>query len=170
MQQTLNPVFFVLPLSKSNCKQQLLEIVLNLQSNFRRIIVSSCLQDVSSLKGLARDLCVQMAMGRPPYADLHPMRALFLIPAEDAPRLDGPFSQEFKSFVAQCLQKVHFPFLPSAHRHDNAPLQQLSLTLTNRCKALHCWEWEACAMALLCDFCVPKELIGMKGLWAPSPN
>lgn len=34
------------------------------------------------------------------------MRALFLIPAEDAPRLEGPFSPEFKSFISDCLQKV----------------------------------------------------------------
>ena len=49
---------------------------------------------------------VQMATGAPPYADLHPMRVLFLIPKSPAPELEGPFSPEFKDFVGVCLQKV----------------------------------------------------------------
>lgn len=49
----------------------------------------------------------EMATGKPPYYKLHAMRALFLIPTKDPPRLDdaGDWSDNFCSFVSACLQK-----------------------------------------------------------------
>lgn len=43
--------------------------------------------------------------GVPPYAKIHPMRVLFIIPQNEPPRLDATFSEEFRDFVAKCLVK-----------------------------------------------------------------
>ena len=57
-------------------------------------------------KCLMRRSVAQMATGAPPHADLHPMRVLFLIPKNPAPKLEGPFSAAFRDFVGACLQKA----------------------------------------------------------------
>ena len=49
---------------------------------------------------------IEMAEGQPPLCDMHPMRALFLIPRNPAPKLKSKkWSKKFHSFVEQCLVK-----------------------------------------------------------------
>ncbi|EDQ85771.1 uncharacterized protein MONBRDRAFT_11609 [Monosiga brevicollis MX1] len=50
---------------------------------------------------------IEMAEGKPPHAHVHPMRAIFMIPTHDAPRLRRPsnWSDQFNDFLAHCLQK-----------------------------------------------------------------
>lgn len=49
---------------------------------------------------------IEMAEGQPPLCDMHPMRALFLIPRNPPPRLKSKkWSKKFHSFVDQCLIK-----------------------------------------------------------------
>ncbi|KAI1737286.1 kinase-like domain-containing protein [Xylaria scruposa] len=48
---------------------------------------------------------LELANGEPPYADIHPMKVLFLIPKNPPPRLDGNFTKAFKEFIEVCLQR-----------------------------------------------------------------
>ncbi|KAK4525139.1 hypothetical protein GAYE_SCF08G3045 [Galdieria yellowstonensis] len=77
---------------------------------------------------------LEMVYGKPPWADTHPMKALFLITRTDPPRLSGEYSEEFKDFICQCLQKdpekrkcaealLQHPFITK--RRDTNILKQL---------------------------------------------
>lgn len=50
---------------------------------------------------------IEMAEGRPPYSDIHPMRAIFMIPTKPPPTFKKPeeWSSEFNDFIRSCLIK-----------------------------------------------------------------
>jgi serine/threonine protein kinase len=50
---------------------------------------------------------IEMAEGKPPHAEIHPMRAIFVIPSRDAPTFQNPskWSTEMVDFLARCLVK-----------------------------------------------------------------
>lgn len=99
--------------------------------------VISCEDNPNATYGSSSDLwslgitAIEMAERKPPLSELHPMRALFLIPRNDPPRLKDKkkWSPAFQDFVAHCLTK-DFRSRPDAtklltHRfiHDNADLK-----------------------------------------------
>ncbi|XP_053285290.1 mitogen-activated protein kinase kinase kinase kinase 4 isoform X3 [Pleuronectes platessa] len=63
---------------------------------------------------------LEMAEGAPPLCDMHPMRALFLIPRNPPPKLKSKkWSKRFLSFVDNCLVKnhLHRPATDALLRH-----------------------------------------------------
>lgn len=67
---------------------------------------------------------IEMAQGAPPYHNIHPMRAIFMIPSKPPPTLEetAKYSKEFNDFISKCLVKnpdqrpgaeelLHHPFI-----------------------------------------------------------
>jgi len=50
---------------------------------------------------------IEMGEGKPPYSNIHPMRAIFMIPSRPPPKLTEPdsWSADFNDFIAKCLSK-----------------------------------------------------------------
>uniref|UniRef100_A0A7M4EEA4 non-specific serine/threonine protein kinase n=1 Tax=Crocodylus porosus TaxID=8502 RepID=A0A7M4EEA4_CROPO len=64
---------------------------------------------------------IEMAEGAPPLCDMHPMRALFLIPRNPPPKLKSrKWSKKFLNFVESCLVKnyVHRPSTETLLKHS----------------------------------------------------
>ncbi|CAN0380557.1 unnamed protein product, partial [Discosporangium mesarthrocarpum] len=72
---------------------------------------------------------LELVNGHPPFANLHPMRAVLLIPKSPPPQLskDRSYSKRFHNFLEQCLQPdprnrpsaldlLKHPFIRSARR------------------------------------------------------
>jgi serine/threonine protein kinase len=47
----------------------------------------------------------EMATGNPPFAELDPRRAVFLIPRSKTPQLQGNWSNSMIEFLNMCLQE-----------------------------------------------------------------
>ncbi|XP_030217269.1 misshapen-like kinase 1 isoform X4 [Gadus morhua] len=59
---------------------------------------------------------IEMAEGAPPLCDMHPMRALFLIPRNPPPKLKSKkWSKKFMDFIEGCLVKT-YPSRPSTEQ------------------------------------------------------
>ena len=83
---------------------------------------------------------IEMAVGRPPYSNIHPMRAIFMIPVKPSPTLPNPseFSPEFNDFVAKCLTKYpgNRPSAAELLKHPfivNSPPKTLVAQLVDEC-------------------------------------
>ncbi|NP_989249.1 serine/threonine-protein kinase 4 [Xenopus tropicalis] len=63
----------------------------------------NCVADIWSLGITA----IEMAEGKPPYAEIHPMRAIFMIPSNPPPTFRKPelWSKDFVDFINLCLVK-----------------------------------------------------------------
>ncbi|XP_077163461.1 nik-related protein kinase isoform X2 [Paroedura picta] len=64
---------------------------------------------------------IEMAEGAPPLCDMHPMRALFLIPRNSPPKLKSrKWSKKFHNFVDSCLVKnyTHRPSTETLLKHS----------------------------------------------------
>ncbi|BGP38751.1 hypothetical protein JCM10449v2_002688 [Rhodotorula kratochvilovae] len=88
---------------------------------------------------------IEMAKGEPPYAELHPMKVLFLIPKNPPPTLDDPrFSKPFREFVSLCLQRdpLARPSAKELLRHPFIRKARKTAYLTELIERLERWKAE----------------------------
>eukprot|EP00052_Salpingoeca_macrocollata_P011558 m.89121 g.89121 ORF g.89121 m.89121 type:complete len:448 (+) comp18106_c1_seq1:45-1388(+) len=65
---------------------------------------------------------IEMAEGKPPYGDIHPMRAIFMIPTKPPPTLtdNAAWSPELHDVIAHCLVKLADARATAAELLDHA--------------------------------------------------
>ncbi|GFU30503.1 hypothetical protein NPIL_61691 [Nephila pilipes] len=72
---------------------------------------------------------IELAKGKAPRSDLHPMKVLLLIPKSNPPQLNGNYSKQFREVVEACLNKdpanrptakelLKFPFIRKAKKNS----------------------------------------------------
>ncbi|GBO12913.1 Serine/threonine-protein kinase 24, partial [Araneus ventricosus] len=72
---------------------------------------------------------IELAKGKAPRSDLHPMKVLLLIPKSNPPQLNGNYSKHFREVVEACLNKdpanrptakelLKFPFIRKAKKNS----------------------------------------------------
>lgn len=88
-----------------------------------------CVADIWSLGITA----LEMAEGKPPYGDIHPMRAIFMIPTKPPPSFREPdrWTPEFIDFVSLCLVKN-----PEERATASALLQHVFIRNAKSCSIL----------------------------------
>lgn len=79
---------------------------------------------------------IEMAEGKPPLSEMHPMRALFLIPRNPPPKLHSKkWSKKFNSFIEACLiiDYIHRPSTDQLLKHpfvkDQPPERSIRIQL-----------------------------------------
>ncbi|ALC38813.1 ninaC [Drosophila busckii] len=97
-------------------------------------------------------LTIELADGKPPFADMHPTRAMFAIVRNPPPTLTRPtnWSQQINDFIAECLEKnaehrpmmvemVEHPFLTELIENEDEMRSDLSemLELARDVKTLY---------------------------------
>jgi len=74
---------------------------------------------------------IEIAEGKPPYSNIHPMRAIFMIPSRPPPKFSDPdkWSKDLNDFLSKCLTKnadqrptaeelLKHPFIQKAKKPD----------------------------------------------------
>ncbi|KAI5858277.1 Pkinase-domain-containing protein [Durotheca rogersii] len=84
---------------------------------------------------------LELANGEPPYADIHPMKVLFLIPKNPPPRLEGNFTKAFKDFIELCLQRdpKERPVAKELLKHPFIRKAKKTTYLTELIERFHRW-------------------------------
>jgi len=86
---------------------------------------------------------IELAVGEPPHSNVHPMRAIFMIPNSDPPTLPEPerWSSDFHSFIAACCAKNPEKRPSAAELLESHPFitrcgdKRLIATLVDECMA-----------------------------------
>ncbi|XP_064393749.1 serine/threonine-protein kinase 26-like [Halichondria panicea] len=114
---------------------------------------------------------IELALGKPPNADLHPMRVLFLIPKNNPPQLDDDFSRPLQEFVSTCLNKdpEHRPTAHELLKHRFLKVARKTSYLTELIDRYQRWRVESGESEDLDDSVdggsADREQGGVNALW-----